>query len=101
MLDTSPSVANREILTHSSEETIAQGREIGATAQTASLDFAFGRSRGREDNSHEGNRRRRSAPRAKTKSPAPPSRSSTNTKAARASIMWISTALTTCTTSKR
>jgi tRNA threonylcarbamoyladenosine biosynthesis protein TsaE len=29
-LTTSPSVADREILTHSSEETIAQGREIGA-----------------------------------------------------------------------
>jgi tRNA threonylcarbamoyladenosine biosynthesis protein TsaE len=30
-LTLSPVVANREILTHSSEETIAQGREIGAT----------------------------------------------------------------------
>lgn len=29
-MTTSPSVAEREILTHSSEETIAQGREIGA-----------------------------------------------------------------------
>ena len=29
-MTTSPSVADREILTHSSEETIAQGREIGA-----------------------------------------------------------------------
>lgn len=36
-MTTSPSVADREILTHSSEETIAQGREIGASLKAPVL----------------------------------------------------------------
>ena len=51
-------MAKREIVTHSSEETIERGREYSGRLKATDAGVAFGRPRGGEDDADEGDRER-------------------------------------------